>query len=283
MKIIIQTFFLISVLLFPAVTFAWDAVAHQVIFAIAYQQLTPTVKQKVTELIHAYPDEQTANGNYLASATWADRIKHDHVTTFNHWHYIDQPWGDLQITFPKVRGSNILTALASSERMIQSKQNSQLERALYLRFLIHLEGDLHQPLHVSTHMNAAYPKGDHGGLLYKIHYHNAANLHELWDSGFHFCTPTSRTHYTAETIMQCATRATKIYPSTAFSPAMLNASHETIAQDGLTLTQQEVYRLPENHYVTDAYAQRNRGIAERQIALAGYRLGTRLNALFGRP
>lgn len=280
MKKKLQLTVMLIMLLVPVTNNAWDAVAHQVIFDIASQQLTPTAKQHMTQLLHAYPDELTANGNELPAATWADRIKGDHIRTFNHWHYIDQAWSETAIELPTPRGTNILTALEQSERIIQSKQSTQLERAMYLRFLLHFEGDLHQPLHVTTHVSPKYPKGDHGGLMVKIRAPHASNLHQLWDSGFNFCIATPRTYYDEVTIHTCSALLTKKHPLSSFSTAALNASHARIAQDGINLTRKEVYQMQEQQEISNAYIQRNRAIAQQQIALAGYRLGKRLNSLF---
>jgi hypothetical protein len=47
-------------------------------------------------------------------------------------------------------------------------KNLTAERALYSRYLVHLVGDIHQPLHSVSLSNHTYPKGDAGGNLLKI-------------------------------------------------------------------------------------------------------------------
>lgn len=59
------------------------------------------------------------------------------------------------------------------------------ERALFARYLVHVVGDIHQPLHSVSLFNETYPSGDRGGNSLKITLLNgsANNLHSFWDSG----------------------------------------------------------------------------------------------------
>jgi len=62
--------------------------------------------------------------------------------------------------------------------------NQEFEKSLLMRYLIHVLGDIHQPLHASSLFDDRFPKGDMGGNLYKIQYtENIEQLHKLFDSG----------------------------------------------------------------------------------------------------
>jgi len=62
--------------------------------------------------------------------------------------------------------------------------NQEFEKSLLMRYLIHVLGDIHQPLHASTLVNEKFPDGDQGGNLFLIKYNeNIGNLHKLFDSG----------------------------------------------------------------------------------------------------
>ena len=54
-----------------------------------------------------------------------------------------------------------------------------------LRFLIHLIGDIHQPLHNTSLVNSQFPKGDKGGNLFliKTRLKSVKDLHTFWDRG----------------------------------------------------------------------------------------------------
>jgi hypothetical protein len=52
-----------------------------------------------------------------------------------------------------------------------------------LRLLIHLVGDMHQPLHCMSRIDDQYPQGDKGGNAFKLpNHYSADNLHSVWDS-----------------------------------------------------------------------------------------------------
>jgi hypothetical protein len=59
------------------------------------------------------------------------------------------------------------------------------EKALFSRYLIHVVGDIHQPLHSVSLYNQTFPSGDRGGNSLKITLMNGTsqNLHSFWDSG----------------------------------------------------------------------------------------------------
>lgn len=53
-----------------------------------------------------------------------------------------------------------------------------------MRYLVHVVGDVHQPLHASSLFNDRFPKGDQGGNLFLIKLdENIDELHKLFDSG----------------------------------------------------------------------------------------------------
>lgn len=65
------------------------------------------------------------------------------------------------------------------------KQNSA-ERAVFARYLLHVAGDIHQPLHSVGLFNETFPNGDLGGNRIKITLLNSTsnfNFHSFWDSG----------------------------------------------------------------------------------------------------
>ena len=62
---------------------------------------------------------------------------------------------------------------------------------MYLRLVIHIVGDLHQPLHVS-------PEGDAGGNDIKVQWFGqSSNLHRVWDEQLIEYQELSYTEYTA--------------------------------------------------------------------------------------
>lgn len=57
-----------------------------------------------------------------------------------------------------------------------------MEVAFMARYLIHLIGDLHQPLHCTTYVSGQFPMGDEGGNLIHIMFEGKPDvLHYFWD------------------------------------------------------------------------------------------------------
>ena len=61
--------------------------------------------------------------------------------------------------------------------------NKELVAKSYaFRMLVHLIGDIVQPLHSMNRFNEEYPKGDSGGNRFKLKYrYGVKSLHSLWD------------------------------------------------------------------------------------------------------
>jgi len=79
---------------------------------------------------------------------------------------------------------NILTAIAENERIVRSGTEPE-KRVIALTWLIHLVGDIHQPLHSVQIFTTDYPNGDRGGNLICVRPSESGkpmNLHRLWDS-----------------------------------------------------------------------------------------------------
>ncbi|HET6423705.1 MAG TPA: S1/P1 nuclease, partial [Planctomycetaceae bacterium] len=123
-----------------------------------------------------------------------------HKDRFHHstWHYINQPLFlraedrhfdiahlelNLHVHPPRVadESMNIVQTIRLARREIGRAQLPDAERALWLTWLFHTVGDLHQPLHSTTLIDAArLPDGDRGGN--SIPTKQRGNLHALWDN-----------------------------------------------------------------------------------------------------
>jgi hypothetical protein len=81
--------------------------------------------------------------------------------------------------------SSITTVHQAGSALKNNSKGLTAERALFARYLIHMVGDIHQPLHSVALFNHTFPKGDAGGNLLKIKLLNGSveNFHSFWDSG----------------------------------------------------------------------------------------------------
>lgn len=168
---------------------AWGDLGHEVTALIAYRHLLPTARTALDALLASDTDTLTA-GDFTSRATWADKYRNTHRETAA-WHFvdieIDQP--DLReacfgfpISPPGQWASQgpaqdcVVNKIEQFAAELASPSTPPAERMLALKFLIHLMGDLHQPLHVADHH-------DRGGNCISLSPPQGAqnNLHAYWD------------------------------------------------------------------------------------------------------
>jgi hypothetical protein len=149
---------------------AWGAEGHQVIATLAEQQLTPAARKEVDRLLALEP------GQTLASiSTWADEHRNPQTAG---WHYINFPRGTCTYEAPRdcPDGKCVVEAINRQVEVLTSNAPDEV-RLTALKYLVHLVGDVHQPLH------AGY-KDDRGGNTYQLQaFMRGSNLHAVWDSG----------------------------------------------------------------------------------------------------
>jgi hypothetical protein len=183
--------------LFAGSAFGWGCAGHQMIAFIARAHLTPTASAAVDRLLRDNPIDPALSrfcrehpADLMAdSITWADDVKSTLKT--GEWHYIDIP---LAVTRgnamewcppigPSVEGGDrpgcLLNALAAEIAILRDKTQPDAIRAEALRYVIHLLGDLTQPLHTDDNRD----QGGNCVALRTSYQERPTNLHSLWDSG----------------------------------------------------------------------------------------------------
>jgi hypothetical protein len=184
----------------PQLGLAWGDEGHEIVALIAQNYLAPAVRARVTAMLSADPDPLTPH-DIASEAVWADRYKDtDRNSTkvrYNgtfEWHFInievarpslDQAcYGHPPLPFgmPASQGPPHACIVDKINQFIAELANpvtSNDERLLALKFLLHLVGDVHQPLHTADDRDA-------GGNQKRV----AApgypddNLHFYWDVPF---------------------------------------------------------------------------------------------------
>jgi hypothetical protein len=146
-------------------TLAWSGPGHMVIAAEAYRQLSPDLQKRVTEILKAHPAygkwessfPQKGDGLDLPSfifmyaSTWPDEIRRGggDLSKYDHpkWHYIDWPLRSPSFPMePEPSPTNdVVYGIAQSEKFLSDSNSTPEVKAVYLSYLIHLIGDVHQP------------------------------------------------------------------------------------------------------------------------------------------
>ncbi|MFP5386330.1 MAG: S1/P1 nuclease [Bacteriovoracia bacterium] len=149
---------------------AWGPTGHRVVGAVAEKHLTSSAARQVKKILQGHSLSRVAN--------WADEIKSEpenYSHTYN-WHYTDWKEEDHQHDETNSSGK-LMTAIKEQLAVLKDKNASLDKKNFALKFIVHLIGDLHQPLHVGNGL-------DHGGNRCKVMFHKKeTNLHALWDEG----------------------------------------------------------------------------------------------------
>ncbi len=262
--IYLLSFFLLQ----PQIAFAWNATGHRLVAQIAWTQLKPQTKIKVNTLIHRL-DDAYGPVNFVNASVWADWIRGHDVSAFDQWHYIN-----CHLNRPVSRcwlnkKNHIIWAIAKAETVLNSQKANTFEKAFFLRFLIHLVGDAHQPLHTVHYVGGRFPRGDAGGNAYKIHAGRYKNLHAYWDAGL----GTFQRHQ----IKQQANEIMQAYPKQRLKNEINQLDPRQWVAENHAIANAAIYKIAYKGYPSKHYRQKNKKIVDKQIALAGYRLAKILN------
>jgi hypothetical protein len=150
---------------------AWGRLGHRLTARIAEKSLNPKAREAVKALLES--------GESLADAsTWADEHKRA-IRGSASWHYVDvpldEPRYDARFAGDDPRKGCIVPKLTEFLNVLGNPDRPVEERRVALRFVIHLVGDLHQPLHVGDN-------GDRGGNDTQVRFFaRGSNMHRVWD------------------------------------------------------------------------------------------------------
>jgi hypothetical protein len=165
----------VLVLFISPVVRAWGGDGHQLTCLIAEDRLTPAAKKGIHELLG-----DDVNISDAEVASWADTIKRAHRNQ-GPWHYVDIPVDAKSYDAKRdgQNGDNIIDKINEYATVLADTTKPKQDREVALRFLVHLVGDIHQPLHCAERNN------DAGGNKVNVLFLNRTkpvNLHTCWDS-----------------------------------------------------------------------------------------------------
>lgn len=180
--------FLLMVFLYlPVTSMAWGLLGHRIVGEIADSYLSAKAKAEIRNIL--------GNESVAMAANWADFIKSDTSYRYlNTWHYIDfeknLSYDAMKEVLKSDTAADAYTRLNFLVSELKKKNLSLDKKRMYLRLVIHIVGDLHQPLHVS-------PNGTSGGNDVKLTwFNNPSNLHRVWDEQLIEMQELSYTEYT---------------------------------------------------------------------------------------
>src|SRR5689334_22074789 len=154
----------------PSPALAWGKTGHRVVAAIADTQLSGLARAHIREILGGAESLDEA-------ANWPDEMRSAPgqfwQKTATPWHYVTLNGIIYDHAPPE---GDALQALDHFRTVLQDPNASLSAKQEALRFIVHLVGDLHQPLHVGKCC-------DKGGNDIKVSWFGkATNLHAVWDS-----------------------------------------------------------------------------------------------------
>lgn len=249
------TFCLLTFISFTCLS--WGPTGHRVVGLIAEKHLSAKAKKNIAKLL----DQQS-----LAEvSTWMDEIRSDSLYNYmTDWHWVTIETGKTYDQSPKNPKGDVIATL---EKVIAELNKHTLDKKTeteYLKMLVHLVGDIHQPLHVGC-------CDDQGGNKVKVKwFRNDVNLHHVWDSDMIDDTKLSFT--------ELAGFLPAPNPSAALSlqkNSVLDWAYESMS------FRKQVYDIGDGN-LGYKYSYKYFSIAKQRMMQAGVRLAGILNQIYGR-
>jgi hypothetical protein len=285
---------------------AWNSIGHMSVAWVAYQTLSPSERARVGALLQlnpyykqwlSYIPAGTSDADrdmyvFMMAATWPDEIKAmgshyvgtdtppraepaalnngytDHGA-HKYWHFVNTPLDGNTANAAPLSSPTATQKIAVFRAALAGKIPDAI-KSYDLVWLIHLVGDVHQPLHCSTRVSAANPKGDLGGNLVVVN-GPAKELHAFWDLALG--DGDTKDYMTAVKVAGALP---------APDPALVSDDkQDDWTAESYALARSSVYVDPVGSglgpfTLTPAYTANAQQIAKQRVALAGVRLANLL-------
>jgi len=290
---------------------AWGPVGHRTVGAIADEMLNPAARDAVATLLRDDQDREgrPSHRHSLAEvADWADEIR---GTSADHprWHYDNRPICEEPVATRNWCAQGECASAAFSEQLaiLADRKRSTAERNEALKWVVHLAGDLHQPLHAADlaeggnriHVANGGRSGYRSGLgslgNQAAHdgreRHGGASLHSFWDSHL-----VGMALHPQEGVASPEAMRQLLQDAREIDRATLTAPAEQWAQESNEIARRFALKIEgvgcaagEGLHREDAplvhlshgYIQRAMRIADARLAQAGARLAYVLNETLG--
>lgn len=237
-------------------SFGWGATGHRVTGLIADKHLSKKARKEI---------ERILAGHSLAMATaWMDEIRSDSLYDYtSDWHWVTIPEGKTYQESEKNPNGDLLQTIDRLIAELKSKKLTGKEEAEAVKMLIHLIGDVHQPLHVGF-------GNDRGGNDIKVTWFRTdSHLHRVWDSDMIDDTKLSYTELAESLEKPDETKIASWQKSNVFEWAV-----ESIGYRG------SVYNYGDGK-LGYKYTYKNFHIVRLRLLQAGIRIAGVLNEIYG--
>src|SRR5271165_705525 len=309
----VLTLFLSLLLLVPS-GYGWNGFGHMAVAYVAYQHLEPQTRGRADKLVRLNPlyatwkkqlpagltAEQQNTMLFVIAATWPDQIRGDKTyqadgteggnrapvnggdenigysdkALHKYWHFVNTPISQDGTLVQPSMSPNAETQVKAFARALASHESNN-RKSYDMVWLMHMVGDVHQPLHNATRFAKDSPNGDAGGNLVAINAtacvgDSATELHALWDGAIGSSAD-------PQIVMKVAA---------ALPPQTVAATDQDVdvwIGESVKLAQTKAYVAPVGDgkgpfTIDQGYCDQVREVGGQRVALAGMRLANLLNA-----
>lgn len=147
----------------------WSRTGHRVVGEVAQEHLSRRARKAISQILEGEGLAEVAN--------YGDAIKSDTAyRKFSPWHYVNFPADKRYTEVPPAPEGDVVMGIERCIAILKDPATLPGEERFYLKMLVHLVGDLHQPMHVGR-------AADRGGNDIQLQWFNrGTNLHRVWDA-----------------------------------------------------------------------------------------------------
>lgn len=286
--------------------FAWNSFGHMEVAYVAYQSLTPAARARANALLKLNPNYDkwvswlpagTSDTDkdmmiFMLAATWPDEIRGDHSyisdgrpganptanggygdkMVHQAWHFVDTPFSTDNTPLPPLPTPNAEDRITLFRQVLASSSPDAL-KSYDLTWILHMVGDVHQPLHAATRVSATDPQGDRGGNNVKLDCAKC-ELHAFWDGAL------------GSVAMEKPDMSPVIATGKALAPADATKAADSDPKDWVAesfqAAKETVYAPPIGpgdgpFTLDDGYKTKAKQVVMERVALAGARLAHIIN------
>lgn len=248
---------LVFVSIKPADVSAWGRTGHFITGEIAQFYLTDATAAHVERLL--------GETSLSVATVWMDEVRsRDEYAYTRDWHWVTIPTGSTYVESEKNPNGDVIAALEEQIAKLKAGGLTEKEERDAMRFVIHMIGDMHQPLHVGT-------GDDRGGNDVRVQWLDRnSNLHRVWD--------TNMIESYGMTSTEFAAAINIITPETVDRWQSTGVRHWAMESVG---HREAVYAYPEDKQIGWEYRNDNFHIVEKRLLQAGVRIAAVLNDIYG--
>ncbi len=235
---------------------AWGATGHRATGHIAEKYLSKKAKKELKRIL--------GQESLAMVSTWMDEVRSDPAYDHTHdWHWVTIPDG---LTYEQTEKNPKGDIIQTLDRLIAELKQGGLDdktKAEHVKMIVHLVGDIHQPLHVGK-------EGDKGGNDVRLTWFRGnSNLHRVWDSDMINGSQLSYTEL-AESLGR---------PDKLTVAAWQNTSVRDWAYESMSY-RERIYAIGDGN-LSYEYSYKNFDLVKLRLLQAGIRMAAVFNDIFG--